>query len=229
MLAASGAKSHPPIQEKTDHLIAVQAASTLPSGITSLLPEEPSTIREAQESPDWSHWKGALDREMNGQVNNGIWVQVERPKGKTVQGTTTLLKRKIGKDDQIEKCKCCFVTQGFHQVKGLHYHESSSPTPKASSMRAVLATAAVKNWELRHIDVEQAYLQPISIKRSTSNYPKTTARFRTRSACQGRPYIDWCNQDYDGSENSQTVSKRRASNSPTRIHACSGESSTAKS
>ena len=30
MLAASGAKSHPPIQQKTDYLIAVQAASTLP-------------------------------------------------------------------------------------------------------------------------------------------------------------------------------------------------------
>ncbi|CAN0103417.1 unnamed protein product [Ascophyllum nodosum] len=56
------AKSHPPIQEKTDHLIAVQAASTLPPDITSLLPEEPSTIREAQESPEWSHWKGALKR-----------------------------------------------------------------------------------------------------------------------------------------------------------------------
>ena len=26
-------------------------------------------------------------------------------------------------------------------------------------MRAVLATAAVKDWELRHIDVEQAHLQ----------------------------------------------------------------------
>ena len=62
MLTASGAKSHPPIQEKTDHLIAVQAASTLPPDITSLLPEEPSTIREAQESPEWSHWKGALKR-----------------------------------------------------------------------------------------------------------------------------------------------------------------------
>ena len=49
--------------------------------------------------------------------------------------------------------------QGFRLVKGLHYHESSSPTPTASSMSAVLATAAVKGWELRHIDVEQAYLQ----------------------------------------------------------------------
>ena len=51
MLAASGAKSHPPIQEKTDHLIAVQAASTLPPDITSHFPEEPSTIRGAQKSP----------------------------------------------------------------------------------------------------------------------------------------------------------------------------------
>ena len=100
MLAASGAKSHPPIQEKTDHLIAVQAASTLPLDIRSLLPEEPSTIREAQESPEWPHWEGALDREMNGQMNNGVWVQVERPIGKTVLGTKTLFKRKIGKDGQ---------------------------------------------------------------------------------------------------------------------------------
>ena len=158
MLTASGAKSRPPIQEEADHLIAVQAASTLPPGITSLLPEEPLTIREAQESPEWSHWKGALEREMNGQINNGVWVQVERPQGKTVLGTKTLFKRKTGKDGQIEKYKCRFVTQGFRQVKGLHYHESSSPTPTASSMRAVLATAAVKNWELWHIDVEQAYL-----------------------------------------------------------------------
>ncbi|CAN0178768.1 unnamed protein product [Ascophyllum nodosum] len=96
---------------------------------------------------------------MNGQINNGTWVQVERAKGKTVLGTTTVFKRKIGKDNQIEKYKCRFVTQGFHQVKGLYYHESSSPTPTASSMRAVLATAAVKNWELRHIDVEQTYIQ----------------------------------------------------------------------
>ena len=60
----------------------------------------------------------------------------------------------IRKDDQIEKYKCRFVTQGFRQVKGLHYHESSSPTPTVSSMRAVLATAAVKNSELGLIDVE---------------------------------------------------------------------------
>ena len=91
---------------------------------------------------------------MNDQIDNGVWVQVDRPKGKTVLGTKTLFKRKIGKDDQIEKYKYRFVIQGFPQVKGFHYHESSSPTPTASSMGAVLTTTAVKNWELRHIDVE---------------------------------------------------------------------------
>ena len=159
MLAASGAKPHPLVEEKTNDLIALQAASTLPPGIADLLPNEPSTIRETQASPEWLHWKGALEREMDGQINNGVWVQVERPKGKTVLGTKTLFKRKIGKDGQVEKYKCRFVTQGFRQIKGLHYHESFSPTPTAASMRAVLATAAVEDWELRHIDVEQAYLQ----------------------------------------------------------------------
>ena len=39
---------------------------------------------------------------MNGEINNGVWVQVERPESKTVLDTKTLCKCKIGKDDQIE-------------------------------------------------------------------------------------------------------------------------------
>ena len=50
---------------------------------------------------------------MNGEINNGVWVQVGRPESKTVLGTKTLCKCKIGKDDQIERYKCRFVAQGF--------------------------------------------------------------------------------------------------------------------
>ena len=54
VIAASGAKPHHPlVEEKTNDLIALQAASTLPPGIADLLPEEPSTIREAQASLEW--------------------------------------------------------------------------------------------------------------------------------------------------------------------------------
>ena len=62
MLDASESKSHPSIQEESGHMIAVQAVSTLPPNYTSLLPEESSTNGEAKESPEWPHWKGALER-----------------------------------------------------------------------------------------------------------------------------------------------------------------------
>ena len=82
---------------------------------------------------------------MNDQIRNGVWVQAERPKGDTLLSIKAFFKRKIGKDGKIKKYKCRFVTQKICHVRGLHYHESSSPTPTASSMRAVLATAAVKD------------------------------------------------------------------------------------
>ncbi|CAN0226333.1 unnamed protein product, partial [Ascophyllum nodosum] len=64
---------------------------------------------------------------MDGQLARQVWEVVPRPKGKTVLGTKTIFKRKIGKDGRIEKYKCRFGAQGFRQIKGIHYDESSSP------------------------------------------------------------------------------------------------------
>ena len=116
-------------------------------------------MREAQASPEWPQWQGALKREMDGQIARGVWKTVDRPKGKTVLGTRLVFKRKIGKDGQVEKYKCRFVAQGFRQIKGLHYQESSSPTPTQSSIRMALALMALADWEGRQLDVEMAYLE----------------------------------------------------------------------
>ena len=59
----------------------------------------------------------------------------------------------------MEKYKCRLVAKGFRQVKGLHYQKTFFPTPAAASIRLVLATAAVEDRELRHLDVWQAFLQ----------------------------------------------------------------------
>ena len=40
----------------------------------------------------------------------------------------------------------------------IHYEESSSPTSAPASIRKALATAAVMDMELGHIDFKQAYL-----------------------------------------------------------------------
>ena len=74
-------------------------------------------------------------------------------------GTKTIFKRKIGKDGRIENYKRRFVAQRFRQIKGIHYDESSSPTLSQASIRMVLGIAAVKDWELRQLDVDMAYLE----------------------------------------------------------------------
>ena len=123
------------------------------------LPPEPTTLYEAQASPEWPNWQRAWNSEMGGQLERQVWEVVPRPKGKMVLGTETIFERKIGKDGRIEKYKCRFVAQGFRQTKGIHYDESSSPTPSQASTRMVLGIAAVKDWELRQLDVDTAYLE----------------------------------------------------------------------
>ncbi|CAN0244411.1 unnamed protein product, partial [Ascophyllum nodosum] len=82
---------------------------------------EPTTLHEAKVSPEWPQWRGALKREMDGQIARGVWKVVDRPKGKTVLGTKTVFKRKVGQDGRVEKYKCRFVAKGFRQIKGIHY------------------------------------------------------------------------------------------------------------
>ena len=72
-------------------------------------------------------------------------------------GTKRLYSGKIGKRGKVVKPKCRFVAQCFRHIKGLHYDNSPSPTPVVASTRMVLATAAVMDTELRHIEFE-AYL-----------------------------------------------------------------------
>ena len=144
---------------RADHAIALQAASTMPTGLASYLPDEPTTLHEAKVSPEWPQWRGALKLEMDGQIARGVWKVVDRPKGKTVLGTKTVFKRKVGQDGRVEKYKCRFVAKGFRQIKGIHYQESSSPTPTQSSIRMALAVMALLDWEGRQLDVEMAFLE----------------------------------------------------------------------
>ena len=161
---------HPSTQSRTrsgkslaqdDPSIALFAAGQgVPTyGSATQLDPEPTTMREAQASSEWPQWKRAFAREMDGQTARGVWQVVERPKGKTVLGTKVVFKRKIGKDGKIGKYKCRLVAQGFKQVKGIHYDESSSPTPAQASIRMVLSMIAALGWEARQLDVDMAYLE----------------------------------------------------------------------
>ena len=136
---------------RADHAIALQAASAMPTGLASYLPDEPTTLHEAKVSPELPQWRGAFKREMDGQIARFVWQVVDRLKGKTILGTKTVFKRKVSQDDRKEKYKCRFVAQGFHQIKKIHYQELSSPTPAQSSIRMGLALIGLLDWEGRQL------------------------------------------------------------------------------
>ena len=57
---------------RADHAVALQAASTMPTGLASYLPDELTTLREAKVSPEWPQRRGALKRGMDGKIARGV-------------------------------------------------------------------------------------------------------------------------------------------------------------
>ena len=66
---------------------------------------------------------------------------------------------KVDKDGNIVKPKTRLVARGFSQVHTVDFLETYAPTPAASSVKLLVATAVKNDWELRQVDVKQASIQ----------------------------------------------------------------------
>ena len=58
----------------------------------------------------------------------------------------------------MEKYKARVCAQGFSQIPGVDFGQTSSPTARLSSLRFILALAAAQDWEIHQIDFKNAYL-----------------------------------------------------------------------
>ena len=57
------------------------------------------------------------------------------------------------------RTKARMVAMGYSQVEGVDYFETFAPTASATSRRLVAAMACKLDWDLRHLDVDQAFIQ----------------------------------------------------------------------
>ena len=72
-----------------------------------------------------------------------------------------IYKIKHAAESSIEKYKERFVAQGFSQKEGIDYEETFAPVVRYTSIRSVLALAAVMKWKIHQMDVKIAFLNGV--------------------------------------------------------------------
>ena len=129
-----------------------------PNFLTYMLESEPQSYKEAMNSLEGSLWKEAIKSEIDSILQNHMWELVDLPPSSKPLGYKWIFKRKMKTDGTINKYKARLVIKGYKQKEGLDYFDTYSPVTRITSIRMVLAIAALRNLEIHQMDVKTAFL-----------------------------------------------------------------------
>jgi hypothetical protein len=118
----------------------------------------PQTVKEALSGEYAREWREAMHREFRSLIKNGTWRPESCPQGRNAIASKWVFKVKPNPDGSVASFKARLVIRGFTQRYGVDYLETFSPVAKATSIRTILALAALLRKKLRHVDFETAYL-----------------------------------------------------------------------
>ncbi|CAI7810992.1 unnamed protein product [Closterium sp. NIES-53] len=125
------------------------------------MPGEPTTLKEDLESSDAEEWKKAMESELKSIEENGTWELVELPDGRKAITSKWLFKIKSDADGKIERYKSRLVAKGYQQKEKVDYKELFAPVVKLTTLRTLLAGAAIKGWVVKQMDVTTAFLNSV--------------------------------------------------------------------
>ena len=98
--------------------------------------------------------------EFDGLVAAGTFAGVEEiPEGCNIVNTKWPYKLKGDSHGMVDRANVRMVALGYSQVEGVDYFETFAPTSFGTSDRFVAAMACKLYWDLRRLDVDQAFIQ----------------------------------------------------------------------
>jgi hypothetical protein len=76
-------------------------------------------------------------------------------------------------DGTVERFKARLVTKGFDQRSGIDYTKTFSPMIEPSTIRVILTLAIPFDWEIRQLDVSNAFLKGILVEEVYMEQPQS--------------------------------------------------------
>jgi len=118
------------------------------------------------------HWKVAMRREFNALLANNTWSLCLRPSHTHVVRNKWVYKLKRHLDGSIDRYKARLVAKGFEQIPCIDYFDTFSPVVKPTTIRSILSLAVSFKWNIRQLDVSNAFLHGILDEEVYMKQPK---------------------------------------------------------
>ena len=147
---APGNREQTSVQPVAGNFVFAFAASTIVT--------EPLSYRDAMRSPYRVQWEQAMREELDSIQANNTYTLVPLPAGRRAIGSKWVYKVKRHADGSVDRFKARLVAKGYAQRYGVDFTETFAPVVRFSSLRAILALAAAKDYEVHQMDVKTAFL-----------------------------------------------------------------------
>jgi hypothetical protein len=134
---------------------AMMVDSVVNGGFTEYSNTTPKDYSEAKQSKDW---KRAMDEEYKALIENKTWTITSLPPERIPIGCKWIYKIKQNEDGSILKYKARLVAKGYTQKPGIDFNETYAPVVSATTIRTLLAIAAMNSYSINQMDVRTAFL-----------------------------------------------------------------------